>query len=209
MYGETYSISFLTLKTKGLSPRVRGNHGRGRGNYEVVRSIPACTGKPDLFRHQQLPGVVYPRVYGETMQNVDSAATVTGLSPRVRGNLTARLLAVERLRSIPACTGKPHLGRALDIAIQVYPRVYGETCSRSPGETGSRGLSPRVRGNRHALQADAVPGRSIPACTGKPYPGQMKKCHVEVYPRVYGETQGLDGVITHCAGLSPRVRGNH
>ena len=71
----------------GLSPRVRGNLVGFGIQYFWLRSIPACAGEPhhgvvslNLFR-------VYPRVCGGTAVAISAFASVTGLSPRVRGNL--------------------------------------------------------------------------------------------------------------------------
>ena len=91
------------------------------------------------------------------------------------------------------------------------------------------GLSPHVRGNRSRYPRCPVPGRSIPACTGKPagrlplrnnpkvYPrmyGEPKsipcrQIFAGVYPRMYGETLGGCKLNRDRHGLSPHVRGNH
>ena len=51
------------------------------------------------------------------------------------------------MRSIPACTGEPHLYEHIRLFDQVYPRVYGGTQSKKSREYVKQGLSPRVRGN--------------------------------------------------------------
>ncbi len=53
---------------------------------------------------------------------------------------------------------------------RVYPRVYGETIKFDLPVWATEGLSPRVRGNHRPRCDDKHPGRSIPACTGKPDP---------------------------------------
>ena len=85
--------------TKGLSPRVRGNHDTGVGDGVYPRrgtvmmltnfgSIPACAGEP-----------IYRLAVPEGSQ---------GLSPRVRGNpALSSPPATESSRSIPACAGEP------------------------------------------------------------------------------------------------------
>ena len=50
---------------------------------------------------------VYPRVYGETHRRFAHASDISGLSPRVRGNLHTREGCTTPIGSIPACTGKP------------------------------------------------------------------------------------------------------
>ena len=46
--GETSTSLPLDRLSKGLSPRVRGNLVRVAVDVEIVRSIPACAGKPQL-----------------------------------------------------------------------------------------------------------------------------------------------------------------
>ena len=70
----------------------------------------------------------------------------------------------------------------------VYPRVCGGTGKHICVAPCGRGLSPRVRGNRGALDLTTGKTRSIPACAGEPL-------------RVMGFPCSR-------AGLSPRVRGN-
>ena len=117
-----------------------------------------------------------------------------GLSPRVRGN---RLLGDEDgllRRSIPACTGEPVGEQVNQVVARVYPRVYGGTDLTDGELRGCFGLSPRVRGNRTGSQAQAIRGRSIPACTGEPAALLLNLLVVGVYPRVYG------GTTTFCPG---------
>ena len=52
--------------TKGLSPRVRGNHGRRLAPLDLPGSIPACAGEPLIGRQPAYCGGVYPRVCGGT-----------------------------------------------------------------------------------------------------------------------------------------------
>ena len=74
---------------------------------EWVRSIPACTGKPDVLGGPLQQPRVYPRVYGETLRRLRHVAVDQGLSPRVRGNREVHQPIVVGDGSIPACTGKP------------------------------------------------------------------------------------------------------
>ena len=73
---------------------------------------------------------------------------------------------------------------------------------------GSRGLSPRVRGNRSCDLGWLFTRGSIPACAGEP--GVCGKCGdaATVYPRVCGGTREKAAKKRFTSGLSPRVRGN-
>ena len=172
----------------GLSPRVRGNPHCQSDARENPGSIPACAGEP-LHR----PGFsdwreVYPRVCGGTFGSHICEIHAAGLSPRVRGNLRQPYLRNPRRGSIPACAGEPS-GRDHRVVLgEVYPRVCGGTAPCEPSVGVGKGLSPRVRGNRHRVYHQVTVQGSIPACAGGTSAPSAKK----------------DGG----RGLSPRVRGN-
>ena len=95
------------LGARGLSPRVRGNHGTARSNTRFTRSIPACAGEPRVSKPLSLRNAVYPRVCGGTLRIYGVGGAIGGLSPRVRGNPPARSTTPAPARSIPACAGEP------------------------------------------------------------------------------------------------------
>ena len=156
--------------------------------WEVYRSIPACAGEPDrtIGRHRRI--VVYPRVCGGTGIRIVNIDKISGLSPRVRGNLCLVVsLSVSR-RSIPACAGEPATITGLRAGVRVYPRVCGGTRRRPAAGAPGTGLSPRVRGNRAMTNAARGLQRSIPACAGEPAGGSLICAKIGVYPRVCGGT---------------------
>ena len=91
----------------GLSPRVRGNHEQPDHEWRCRRSIPACAGEPAGYHRSALLKPVYPRVCGGTSFMRRSTSFVSGLSPRVRGNLKRKGRAGRVTGSIPACAGEP------------------------------------------------------------------------------------------------------
>ena len=135
--GGTLPAAWLHTSVRGLSPRVRGNPGpsckrelvlpnrvyprvcggtdhdhRRREPHTDCGSIPACAGEPgSLSDPEVLPANgsrVYPRVCGGTIPLSLMATSTTGLSPRVRGNLSLMVLVpCISVRSIPACAGEP------------------------------------------------------------------------------------------------------
>ena len=174
--------------SKGLSPRVRGNHGADLESVLGARSIPACAGEPGMVAVGQKQLEVYPRVCGGTRSVAPVDRAACGLSPRVRGEPAPRAAA-------------PSPG-------WVYPRVCGGTRDPQCGDSQRIGLSPRVRGNRDTRATCGCQPGSIPACAGEPRPtaNLWKACWV--YPRVCGGTPRNSSRNADTEGLSPRVRGN-
>ena len=192
----------------GLSPRVRGNRGGSRIVVGRERSIPACAGEPPRTQLQCWPKRVYPRVCGGTACLKLNIQTLSGLSPRVRGNHPRRPPLRPAARSIPACAGEPDDRNDGDDGREVYPRVCGGTVSWQGPGNGNVGLSPRVRGNHSRSHTAPARRRSIPACAGEPSPQRISLTCFTVYPRVCGGTKCLMRPTAFGIGLSPRVRGN-
>ena len=92
---------------QGLSPRLRGNQGLGNHFSEMVRSIPAPAGEPGQPGALGAGGWVYPRACGGTLAGATFTGEVSGLSPRLRGNLDGRRSHLPQKRSIPAPAGEP------------------------------------------------------------------------------------------------------
>ena len=132
----------------GLSPRVRGNQGRGPGGVQGGRSIPASAGQPSPRRTRSRGPWVYPRECGATRRGTPAPGTGWGLSPRVRGNHLSRGGGKGLRGSIPASAGQPVLSLAIICLARVYPRECGATGHGSRFVETNQGLSPRVRGNR-------------------------------------------------------------
>ena len=134
--------------------------------------------------------------------------TAGGLSPRVRGNRRIETLRNQIAGSIPACAGEPSAAAAARSASAVYPRVCGGTRRLIRDCRWVMGLSPRVRGNHHRVEAALKAGRSIPACAGEPTARAKCLAASRVYPRVCGGTHWSPFAHPQIHGLSPRVRGN-
>ena len=126
--GVTRDMLCQMTRKRGLSPRVRGHPGRDGSDARSLRSIPACAGSPVEMTRFFTFGGVYPRVCGVTKSPADWGISSTGLSPRVRGHLSAGGSSGQETRSIPACAGSPCLQRFVALKDRVYPRVCGVTC---------------------------------------------------------------------------------
>ena len=171
-------------------------------------SIPACAGEPAHATFQIRPDRVYPRVCGGTACRRGSGLPGYGLSPRVRGNRRLLRRPAGAAGSIPACAGEPNQIGRQSWTRWVYPRVCGGTCTSSDCTSTAPGLSPRVRGNPHALPHLRQTDGSIPACAGEPGMGGAVMGMRAVYPRVCGGTYRTLMPMPAAGGLSPRVRGN-
>ena len=90
---------------------------------------------------------VYPRVCGGTPPLFSLSSSVSGLSPRLRGNLWVEPYLRLRFRSIPASAGEPRLSERRTARTEVYPRVCGGTYTPENPVSEEEGLSPRLRGN--------------------------------------------------------------
>ena len=105
--GGTCAINHPSSKRRGLSPRVRGNLGKGVLYEQGGRSIPACAGEPFTEELTEVSFGVYPRVCGGTRGASRGRSIWGGLSPRVRGNRAPALPQRSLAGSIPACAGEP------------------------------------------------------------------------------------------------------
>ena len=88
--GGTCSAKWMKASSGGLSPRVRGNHRGTACSQKRAGSIPACAGEPDSAASENPSATVYPRVCGGTNEGYVGLIPQSGLSPRVRGNLSSR-----------------------------------------------------------------------------------------------------------------------
>ena len=207
VYGESSICASGAVCMRGLSPRVRGIPAALATPAPRQGSIPACTGNPAGAGPATIDQGVYPRVYGESNTGVSPAASLAGLSPRVRGIPQPAGCRSDLLGSIPACTGNPRQPSRSRRPKRVYPRVYGESPKTLDDGRPGLGLSPRVRGIPTEQRVDGRRAGSIPACTGNPHSFEVKYRICEVYPRVYGESEAVDHILYRIQGLSPRVRG--
>ena len=206
--GGTEARLGIPTASQGLSPRVRGNHGGPCCRGIVEGSIPARAGEPSVPHHRRLRVRVYPRACGGTVRKLGNLYNVSGLSPRVRGNLHLGYLRRFLSGSIPARAGEPPAPLRSAARSGVYPRACGGTKGLNAALDVIEGLSPRVRGNRNVRSPECEVSGSIPARAGEPRGGSGQHLCPWVYPRACGGTHSLPSPYSGFRGLSPRVRGN-
>ena len=146
--GGTDASNDFNFVGRGLSPRVRGNRRQQRLQLRGPGSIPARAGEPPQTSRAKSRYWVYPRACGGTQAPDTFSYHCPGLSPRVRGNPGGMNITQFAIRSIPARAGEPPETDSPRRASKVYPRACGGTSPSSRKPLSSRGLSPRVRGNR-------------------------------------------------------------
>ena len=150
--GGTFCSCWDSLRTGGLSPRLRGNLCAGAPRCKNVRSIPAPAGEPYFVLPARLLATVYPRACGGTVPIVPGNPFDPGLSPRLRGNrcqVPARRVCG---RSIPAPAGEPTRRPRLDSSpTTVYPRACGGTAAIAIGRLHADRVYPRACGGTFAL----------------------------------------------------------
>ena len=205
--GTTRSTTFIQ-KSRGLSPRVRGNHDERQGRNLGRGSIPARAGEPQQRAYADPVVRVYPRACGGTEPRQQMVPGRQGLSPRVRGNQAISARSSDTSGSIPARAGEPSTCAWRCRRCTVYPRACGGTDDDDDAEVHVQGLSPRVRGNQaRRAPGDGRPG-SIPARAGEPTAEAWTCTATWVYPRACGGTKLMSYPSNGDQGLSPRVRGN-
>ena len=96
------------MRRSKVYPRVGG----GTRAYHPIsrypmRSIPAWAGEPARPRPRGARNRVYPRVGGGTVDSESESVSVSGLSPRGRGNRDDPTGRRDRIGSIPAWAGEP------------------------------------------------------------------------------------------------------
>ena len=187
---------------------MRGNLLLWRRRGQRDGSIPAGAGEPIDSFADSFSSQVYPRGCGGTFLLCAGVDNVTGLSPRVRGNLGSEMVKHSHQRSIPAGAGEPRPSSAVLTADTVYPRGCGGTHVLVRLFHRQAGLSPRVRGNPWRRGRIEGWNGSIPAGAGEPNPTTTIAAMAKVYPRGCGGTKAKHLDSVDVLGLSPRVRGN-
>ena len=205
--GGTLLPLCTTPATRGLSPRVRGNHHGQLADEAAQGSIPACAGEPSGGICAVVICAVYPRVCGGTAPAVSGRQGRRGLSPRVRGNHDYNPDAKSPAGSIPACAGEPDSRADFNLPPWSIPACAGEPDSRADFNLPPWSI-PACAGEPPTSAVMPQPEQVYPrVCGGTRFQGRFQPPPM-VYPRVCGGTADFRRDAAAGAGLSPRVRGN-
>ena len=206
--GGTGVTVTVGVRSKGLSPRTRGNPHLHPAVVPSDGSIPANAGEPSAVNWMPMDERVYPRERGETVVGHGTLEAHGGLSPRTRGNPRVDGGERPRVGSIPANAGEPIPSSRRRGRRWVYPRERGGTSPAGLDTTPVMGLSPRTRGNPPLAVGGERGTGSIPANAGEPGRARGPGRRAGVYPRERGGTEYGTRREYEDAGLSPRTRGN-
>ena len=196
----------VMLLQGGLSPRVRSGLVVLLGKLRVGGIISACAERTHLRMKSDCAARDYLRVCGADFWAAATAASISGLSPRVRSG-QADQRARQRTRGIiSACAERTEMSPSCMNHFGDYLRVCGADISLPPTPVVRWGLSPRVRSGPEATPLPPCLLRIISACAERTWNTTGRSSRTRDYLRVCG----ADRISVNCSslalGLSPRVR---
>ena len=144
---------------------------------------------------------------GEHTCCVTAKSWAMGSSPHVRG----ALVTMPGMRSgrgiIPACAGSTRILLHKDDPVWDHPRMCGEHITPKKWTNLVPGSSPHVRGAHDSCSVISALLGIIPACAGSTPPRMTWVSEVWDHPRMCGEHDGVQAILTTDKGSSPHVRG--
>ena len=207
VHGELPASSAICWSFSGSSPRTRGTRIDAGATDRCDRFIPAYTGNSASRRPPGCRSAVHPRVHGELNVLRKTDRPRTGSSPRTRGTHADRRRLAYPRRFIPAYTGNSRGSRPGRPSPPVHPRVHGELRPGIGRADGWGGSSPRTRGTPILCDRYPLWCRFIPAYTGNSSRSLPHRSSPTVHPRVHGELEKKEILISTRYGSSPRTRG--
>ena len=174
-------------RSRGSSPRIRGEFDVGGPGLVVLGIIPANTGRIHLMVSTAQSRWDHPREYGENSSTSQPSRDSQGSSPRIRGEWQLGVAPDRIYGIIPANTGRI-IGSTWNHGIAWdHPRECGENLPTLIATCVSMGSSPRIRGESACPLNPSMPVRIIPANTGRIPCFSRKRCGSLDHPREYGE----------------------
>ncbi len=151
---------------------------------------------------------VYLRACGATRSASARFAAASGLSPRMRSNLSEAQALRLSVGSISAHAEQPYSAPPSHEPARVYLRACGATDPAADWGDIPQGLSPRMRSNHDQHTPDGWKLGSISAHAEQPARPATAKWLSWVYLRACGATQVMRLSRDGETGLSPRMRSN-
>ena len=173
----------------GSSPHVRGAHSLYLRQLFADGIIPACAGSTSTIRDVCYRHGDHPRMCGEHDIRRSLPRTACGI--------------------IPACAGSTPTRPRITNSARDHPRMCGEHSFLSILKMFSMGSSPHVRGAQRGCYQGLRAGGIIPACAGSTHRSREYYYAPRDHPRMCGEHDGAQAILTTDKGSSPHVRGAH
>ena len=133
----------------GSSPRARGTARARRPDRARRRFIPARAGNGSASATRPSASTVHPRARGERRHRQSPFSWTAGSSPRARGTVRMKPLAINLGRFIPARAGNGSSPAPGPERSPVHPRARGERAVEQSLFKVCHGSSPRARGTAH------------------------------------------------------------
>ena len=188
---------------------MRGTQPGDEVEVELRGIIPAYAGNTNSVSHTLGTSGDHPRVCGEHRPVSESAQTLLGSSPRMRGTPAAWPARSASKWIIPAYAGNTICRFRSNRDRRDHPRVCGEHSTTPVVTPKQQGSSPRMRGTHSANSLRNPWSGIIPAYAGNTSHQHAERRSAWDHPRVCGEHHG-SGLYSGCAaGSSPRMRGTH
>ncbi len=186
--GDSATATIRSSNFKGSSPRVWGQFFANSVGFSNSRFIPTCVGTVVYIASNPRSTKVHPHVCGDSRLLSISLHSSFGSSPRVWGQLLARLIRRIGLRFIPTCVGTVFLFSEITVAKKVHPHVCGDSKTQSNKSILLLGSSPRVWGQSWRGQRSIQFHRFIPTCVGTVSVFTGKSKGGKVHPHVCGDS---------------------
>ena len=171
----------------GLSLCIQGTLLFGVHVVAHKRFIPVYTGNIYWRFSQTCQKTVYPCVYREHINAIDTNTNPTGLSLCIQGTLSLALIFAHTPRFIPVYTGNITEDGSKVTIRTVYPCVYREHKAVSNNEKQTYGLSLCIQGTYQFPEFLNYIIRFIPVYTGNMIQYDYSEHQISVYPCVYRE----------------------
>ena len=168
---------------------MRGTQPGDEVEVELRGIIPAYAGNTNSVSHTLGTSGDHPRVCGEHRPVSESAQTLLGSSPRMRGTPAAWPARSASKWIIPAYAGNTICRFRSNRDRRDHPRVCGEHQHRAPETAMELGSSPRMRGTHAISTFFASPEGSSPRMRGTHGEQVVGDGEFGIIPAYAGNTQ--------------------
>ena len=205
--GEHSRVMKSRSNCGGSSPRMRGTPIACRILSAPAGIIPAYAGNTARYRNLRKLYWDHPRVCGEHRPVSESAQTLLGSSPRMRGTPAAWPARSASKWIIPAYAGNTICRFRSNRDRRDHPRVCGEHSTTPVVTPKQQGSSPRMRGTPASSTGNGDGTGIIPAYAGNTRHQHVLRLSRGIIPAYAGNTAHPFHGGYRRPGSSPRMRG--